>query len=108
MRILREMCEERTWHDRPMRVRTIVQCTRAGSCNAHAQDGGMHTRRIVQCTRTIVSMRRACACDATRRIVQGDARGTDARADRVHAIVDESDARNRCASVTTSVTGWCV
>jgi len=100
MRILREMCEERTWHDRPMRVRTIVQCTRAGSCNAHAQDRAMHAHDR--------SMRRACACDATRRIVQGDARGTDARADRVHAIVDESDARNRCASVTTSVTGWCV
>ena len=33
---------------------------------------------------------------------------TDSRADRVDTIADESVARDRGASVTTSVTGWCV
>jgi hypothetical protein len=92
MRSLRELCEEKTWHDRPMRVRMIVQCTRAGSCNARA--------RSFDATRT--------SGNAMRKIERCDARGTDSRADRVDTIADESVARDRGVIVTTSMTGWCV
>jgi len=78
----------------------------------------MHARRIVQCARTSVQRTRTIVrCDAHERAMRraGSCKATHeepiarrARAKRVHAIVDESVARDRGASVTTSVTGWCV